>query len=158
VHPFLYCVLYVAALGIGSHFVGQLLPRRWFCADRFPYRLYGWEKNGRIYDKIAIRKWKNKVPDMSLILKDMVKKEVEPDNTSAGLLRLVAETCVSELIHVLLILFTIPILARWKTRGGVLFFLIYNILGNLPYILIQRYNRPRLMALAGKKKLKEGLS
>ena len=40
---FLYALLYIAALGILSHFVGQALPRAWFSAERFPYCAAEWE-------------------------------------------------------------------------------------------------------------------
>lgn len=34
----LYAVIYIAVLGILSHFVGQALPRARFSAESFPYR------------------------------------------------------------------------------------------------------------------------
>ena len=147
--------LYIAFWGVASHFIGQWLPRRWFHPGRGVFACRPWERNGRVYEKLAILQWKTKVPDMSLILRDMLKKEVRADNTSAGLFRLATETCVSETVHVLLIFVTVPLLFRWKSRWGVVFYVVYNVLGNAPYILIQRYNRPRLLALAEKKKQKE---
>ena len=44
---FLYALLYIAALGILSHFVGQALPRAWFSAEKFPYRAAEWERAAR---------------------------------------------------------------------------------------------------------------
>ena len=35
----------------------------------------------------------------------------------------------------------------WPGAGGVLITVIYIVLGNLPFIIIQRYNRPRLQKL-----------
>ena len=35
---------------------------------------------------------------------------------------------------------------------GVLFYAAYFLLGNLPFILIQRYNRPRLVRIYEKKR------
>ena len=35
---------------------------------------------------------------------------------------------------------------------AVVFWLVYNILGNVPFILIQRYNRPRLVLLEQRRK------
>jgi glycosyl-4,4'-diaponeurosporenoate acyltransferase len=151
---FWYSILYIAALGVLSHVVGQLLPRSWFEAQRFPYRVHAWEK--KTYEALGIRKWKTKVPDMSRLLGDMLKKEVAPDDSAAGVDALVKETCVSECVHWLLIAATVPILLCWKKWVAVVFYAVYNLLGNLPYILIQRYNRPRLMALAARKHRKEG--
>ena len=72
---FLYALLYIAALGILSHFVGQALPRAWFSAERFPYRAAEWENGGKVYEKLGIKRWKDFLPDMSRIMPDMVKKE-----------------------------------------------------------------------------------
>lgn len=41
----------IAALGISGGIIGELLPRRWFHWDRFPYKTCAWEKNGKIYEK-----------------------------------------------------------------------------------------------------------
>lgn len=40
---------------------------------------------------------------------------------------------------------------RGAGRGGVIAVAVYILLGNIPYIIIQRYNRPRLMRLAARK-------
>jgi glycosyl-4,4'-diaponeurosporenoate acyltransferase len=150
---FLYSILYIAALGVLSHLVGQLLPRAWFSAERFPYRVHGWEK--KCYEALGIKRWKTKVPDMSRMLGDMLKKEVKTDDSAAGMEALVRETCVSECVHWLLIAATVPILFCWRKWLAVVFYTVYNLLGNVPYILIQRYNRPRLMALAQRKRRRE---
>lgn len=47
-------ILYMAALGIASHIVGQALPRSWFHYDRFPYRGYAWEHGGAVYERLGI--------------------------------------------------------------------------------------------------------
>ena len=38
-------------------------------------------------------------------------------------------------------------LRLWPGWGGVLVWAVWFLLGNLPFILIQRYNRPRLLRL-----------
>ncbi len=49
----LYGIIYIAALGVLSHFVGQALPRNKFDAKGFPYRTAEWEKNGKVLDPVA---------------------------------------------------------------------------------------------------------
>ena len=44
----------IAALGISGGIIGELLPRRWFHWDCFPYKTCAWEKNGKIYEKMGI--------------------------------------------------------------------------------------------------------
>ena len=84
---FLYALLYIAALGILSHFIGQALPRSWFSAERFPYRAAEWEKGGKVYEKLGIKRWKDFLPDMSRIMPDMVKKKVTKQSREQGMAR-----------------------------------------------------------------------
>lgn len=147
-HGFWRAALYLAALGILAHPLGQALPRSRFDPQRFPWRCRPWEKNGRIYERLGIRRWKNKLPDMSRLLPDMVKKRLGQADT----LRLIQETCTAECVHWWLLLLSAGILLLWRSPWCWALWLLYNLLGNLPYIIIQRYNRPRLLRLAEKEK------
>ena len=85
---------------------------------------------------------------MSRFLPDMVKKEVDPSAVTASQVELlVQETCVAEAVHTASILLGLGALWLWPGWGGVVLWLIWFLLANLPFILIQRYNRPRLMRL-----------
>lgn len=147
----LYAALYVAALGILSHFVGQALPRAHFDPQRFPYRSADWENGGKVYEKLGIKHWKDRLPDMSKIMPDMVKKKMSAVK-SQGMDVLIAETCVAECVHWALMLLSLGIFFFWRGAWAVVFWLVYNLLGNLPFIIIQRYNRPRLVMLEQRRK------
>ncbi len=148
----LYAVIYIAVLGILSHFVGQALPRARFSAESFPYRTADWENGGRVYEKLGIKHWKDALPDMSRIMPDMVKKKMTGQNREQGMDVLIAETCVAECVHYWLIVLSLGIFLFWRGGWAVVFWLVYNILGNVPFILIQRYNRPRLVLLEQRRK------
>ncbi len=147
----LYAALYVAALGILSHFVGQALPRAHFDPQKFPYRSADWENGGKVYEKLGIKHWKDRLPDMSKIMPDMVKKKMSAVK-SQGMDVLIAETCVAECVHWALMLLSLGIFFFWRGAWAVVFWLVYNLLGNLPFIIIQRYNRPRLAMLEQRRK------
>ena len=145
-HGFWRAALYAAALGVLAHPVGQALPRRWFDPHQAPYRCRDWEKGGRVYNKLHIRRWKDRLPDMSRLMPDMVKKKL----SAADPMSLVQETCVAECVHCWLIVLSVGMLFLWKSVWSWLLWLVYNLLGNVSFILIQRYNRPRLLRLAEK--------
>ena len=147
----LYVALYVAALGILSHFVGQALPRAHFDPQKFPYRSADWENGGKVYEKLGIKHWKDFLPDMSRIMPDMVKKKMTAAKEQ-GTDVLIAETCVAECVHWALMLLSLGIFFFWRGAWAVVFWLVYNLLGNLPFIIIQRYNRPRLVMLEQRRK------
>ncbi len=144
---FLYAVIYIAALGIASHFIGQALPRAHFSAEKFPYRTAAWENGGRVYEKLGIKRWKDFMPDMSRIMPDMVKKKITKSSRGEGYDTLIKETCVAECVHYWLIALSLGIFLFWRGALAAVFWLVYNILGNVPFIIIQRYNRPRLVLL-----------
>ena len=142
-------------LGLCSHWIGEALPRRWFHPDRFPYALCKWEQNGRFYrQKLKIERWKNKLPDKSQKVASMVKKSVGNDHSSAYLLRLTAETCVSEAVHWVLLLCSPVYLACMEQPLSIVAAVGYA-LSHLPFIVIQRYNRPRLLRAAAHAKREE---
>ncbi len=143
---FFKAIMIFAALGSIFFVIGEMLPRKNFDYTAFPFRSFKWEKDGRIYQKISIQKWKDRVPDMSKHVKTMFAKEIVSPRDPKYTHRLILETCVAELIHYVLILFS-PIFQQYMSGiYGDIAALLYA-LGNLPFVLIQRYNRPRLIAL-----------
>lgn len=151
---FLRSVLYVAICGVLSHFIGEALPRRWFHYDKFPFLPWKWEKNGTCYEKIRIQDWKDHMPDMSRVMKDMVPKRLGFCPTSEQVRTLVVETCVAEVVHAALCLLAPVIWFFWKNGMGV-FLSAVVIVCNLPFIMIQRYNRPMLISLAQRLEVRE---
>lgn len=147
--PFLFSVLYVIFCGVLSHVIGEAIPRRIFHADRFPFAPWKWERNGAVYEKIHIRAWKDRLPDMSRVMKKMVPKRFPEFPTVDSVQRLIAETCVAEVTHAVLCLVAPVIWLFWKNYFGVILSGVV-IFCNLPFILIQRYNRPTLIALCAR--------
>lgn len=145
---FLRCVCYFAVIGAAAFVIGRLAAGRSLRFDAFPFKSYPFEREGQIYKRIGIAKWQSRVPDMSRILKgSMPEKRLEGRPDRAMLLQMIQETCVAEATHVLLCVAGLGVLWLWPGLGGWILWLAYCLLGNLPFILIQRYNRPRLIKL-----------
>ena len=60
---------------------------------------------------------------------------------------MIRETCTAEVVHLAVGLTGLRCFWLWPGVGGLVIVLIHGVLLNLPFILIQRYNRPRLMKL-----------
>lgn len=140
------CMMYLAATGLLLFFLGRLIPPDKLEWHRFPYKLYPAEKEGAVYKKIGIHHWQNKVPDMSKVFPKLMppKKMVATDKDS--LIRMIQETCTAELTHIVLCLIGLYCIKLWPGAGGIVLAML-NTLGNMVFILIQRYNRPRLVRL-----------
>lgn len=142
---FWYCVIYIAVLGILSFIIGRLLPKVWFHADRFPYKTAAGEQ--KIYQALRVKSWQSKVPDMSRLFRHIMPAKKMTAETVADIPRMLEETCVAELTHTLLSILGLAMLWLWPGWGGIIVTIIYILLGNVPFIIIQRYNRPRLQRL-----------
>lgn len=152
---FLCAALYLILLGIAAHFIGNALPRKWFDAERFPYRSYRFENDGRLYRKIGVQHWKDRVPDMSRICTDMRPKTIGVHTNAEDVATLIGETCIAECVHWVLILLSSVVLLISPNITGVLLLLADILLFNLPFVIIQRYNRPKLMRLLDKMQSKK---
>ena len=141
---FFQCALHVGIAGIVMRYIGNLYDRNWFLWDKFPFRPFSWEKSGKLYRKLRVKKWKDRVPDASKRHKDMYEKKVSTRPDKENLRRLIQETCVAEIVHYQLIVLSLPVLKLWPGVGGVIVFCLC-VLGNLVFSIIQRYNRPRLI-------------
>lgn len=112
----------------------------------FPYRSYFFERDGRFYDRLHIKKWQNRVPDMSRIFPRLMPRKQIKGADHAYLTEMIQETCVAELIHLLLCMTGLYCIRLWPETGGTVIAAL-NILGNMVFVIIQRYNRPRFMGL-----------
>ena len=145
-------VIPVAVIGILAHVIGEALPRRWFDASRFPYRAYAFERNGRFYEALGIRKWKNVLPDKSRIAPGTYRKAIRgsaQQHSAAHMERLLQETCVAECVHWALLVISPILLFTMESPAAYVMTPLYG-LSNLPYIMIQRYNLPRLAVLSAR--------
>lgn len=143
-------IVCLSALGILSFFVGRVIPQRRLNENVFPFKLFNFEHGGRVYDKLRIRHWQKKLPDMSRISKRMMPKELKERSTDGKIDRMIKETCVAELTHAAIsILGIFSIMLSKRKMIGVVLYAMW-VLGNFPFIIVQRYNRSRLLRLKSK--------
>jgi glycosyl-4,4'-diaponeurosporenoate acyltransferase len=127
-----------AAYRLGDDRLGRdgwlLRPRRFETAGRWYRR------------RLRIHRWKDRLPEAGGLFRGGVSKRHLPSYGEAGLQLFVRETRRAELAH------------WWAMSCGVLFVLwnpplaaalliAYGVAANLPFVLIQRYNRFRTEAL-----------
>lgn len=150
---FLFCLIYLLTLSVFVFFIGRIIPRSWIKEDKFPFKSFKWEKNGLIYEKLKIKKWKTKLPDASLVLNKIIpnlyptKRMKNSDKEKTKIL--IKESCVAEGTHKVVSILGFLCIYIWKSFGGVTVAVAFYLF-NVPFIIIQRYNRPRLKKLANK--------
>jgi glycosyl-4,4'-diaponeurosporenoate acyltransferase len=123
------------------------LPEKWFAHDRKFFNVSAKEK--KFYEKIKIRKWKDKVPELGQFTNFRKNKIADP-HSNEYLERYMLEAAYGEVIHLagvfggFLVIFLRP-LPYWLCFG--LPVAIINVFMNLPSYSILRYNFYKLNIL-----------
>jgi len=140
-------------MGIIGLIIGRIVSRDRIDMDRFPYKLYKWENGGKTYNKIGINRWKDVIPDVSVYLKSVFPKRLDSSQDKKDVeyyMIFAKETCVSEFVHTVLMLAAPVFYAVNKSVSWGVWTTIIYFFGNIPFMLVQRYNRPRLISIAKK--------
>ena len=95
---FLFCLLYLAVLGLLCFPFGRLLARRTYDPARWPFRQRRFEMDGKFYESIKIKTWENQVPDVSRWAPEIVPvKRVTGRMTAEMCAGMINETCGASL-------------------------------------------------------------
>lgn len=142
------CFAVWAVVPLGCAFLCLRLPARFYRPEAFLWRAHRWEREGRVYDDVfRVRAWKHLLPDGGAAFqKRGYRKKNLTDYSEANLERFLVESARGELTHWLAILpfwvfgFFAPPIVVWLM-------LAYALAVNIPCIVAQRYNRPRVLAV-----------
>ena len=143
----LYNIAFVGAWHVVAFVLCVYGSPSWFDFRRKRYQMFKWEKNGKWYVKyLKIKLWKDLVPT-HVGKQGFSKDHLDTEDLSIHYLAaFLLETCRGEWDHSLCAFCAVPVVIFNPFPLGLIFgFLI--LLGNLPFVAIQRYNRIRLLTL-----------
>lgn len=126
-------------LNYGVAYASRLLPKKIF-RNNFFFKERSFESS--LYKTIRIKKWKNKLPAMNATLKNL-----KNNLTTEYLDKIIMQTYYAEFGHLLIaVLGFLCILINPNEYFLMAFsFSVLNFFIHIPFYLIQRYNRPRLL-------------
>lgn len=151
----IFAVLGITAMTINYHFTIRLVigdvtdaimrneadwSKPWFRERKFEEKLY---------KKLKVKKWKNRLPTIDEDAFDLAKKPIE---------RIIGATCQAEIVHELDMLASLAAISFAAWFGSLWVFVITSVLGaafDLIFVIMQRYNRPRLIKYAAAKRSRE---
>ncbi|MEO7429293.1 MAG: hypothetical protein ABIY48_07905 [Acidimicrobiales bacterium] len=131
-----------AGTGYGVH----RLPVTRLQHDGWLLRARSAEDDGRLYERLHIRHWKDRLPEAGALFAGGVTKRHLPGRDRVGLERFVAETRRAERGHWLAMAGG-PIAVLWNPPIGAVLMVGYGVAVNAPFIVVQRYNRLRVARL-----------
>lgn len=136
-------------------FLGLQIPDAFLDRKKTWFESKPWEKEGRFWQKrLKIRVWKDFLPDSSSFLKGSYDQTRLHSSDSEKIQTFIRETKRAELVHwvsmcpALLFFLWNPPWAGW-------IMVLYAICANIPFILVQRFNRPRLERLYEKQRIND---
>ena len=135
-----------AVVGYSAH----RLPRARLAHDGPLTRLRPWERQGRVYERFGIRRWKDRVPELGAAFRGGVSKRALGGRGTATLAEFAAETRRAELVHWAIPLVT-PVFALWNPPWLLGAMAAYAVVANLPCLVIQRYNRGRALRVVDRR-------
>lgn len=150
-------VLIFIAVSLIISLIAERLPARFYDYKKRLYRERKWEEGGRIYERFFfVKKWKSKLPELSDYIKTIFSKKHLQSLKGDYLSVFLEESCKAEFTHWVIILSSLLFYFSTDlfTASRILFLAAAL---NMPYIIIQRYNRPRIIRLL-KKSEEEGCS
>lgn len=127
----------------------RLSPDR-LASDNALTRLRPWERQGRAWVRLGVRRWKSRLPEAGAFFAGGVDKRRLPSSQTADLRRFVVETRRAELVH-----WTVPVLAPafflWNPPPLALGMVGFAAVANVPCLVVQRYNRGRVLQLLARR-------
>lgn len=126
-------------------FIIHKLPEKWFNPFNKIYKVWNFERG--LYEKIGIRKWKDKIPEMGQLC-NFKKDKIADIGNNEYIFKFMVETCYAEVLHFLSAVLGFAVIFVFSPKFMLSFALpvaIVNCFLQILPILIQRYTRPKLI-------------
>ena len=137
------------AVSLVAGYACHRLPDRRLDHDTALTRARAFERGGRFYERrLRIVRWKDRLPEAGDLFRDGYDKRVV---TRAELPRYVIETRRAEYTH-WGIMAAAPLFLLWNPLLVWWAMVAYALVANLPCLVIQRYNRARVLRILGRRR------
>lgn len=138
-------------LHLAASLVCHRIDEKYLDFNNLLFKPRPWEKEGKLYNRFfAVRKWKKFLPEIDLFRGNALKITLykkKPGLDGNEVLEIyLKESCRAELSHWLAIT-PFWIFGFFAPSPVIPLMLLYALAANLPCIIIQRYNRPRIARL-----------
>jgi len=135
---------------LGVAHLCQRVPESMLNHRLWLFRARTWERGGAIYQRVLrVRRWKSLLPSGGTVFRGGFSLRQVSSRSHRYLERWVVESCRAELTHWLTMV-PVVVFFVWNPVAGDIVNIAYAILVNVPCILVQRHNRPRLLAILEK--------
>lgn len=114
-------------------------------------RLRGWEAGGAFWQRrLRVQRWKDRLPEAGAFFGGAAKRRL-PSRSDEGLEAFRRETVRAERVH-WLILASTPVHLLWCRPTVFAGMVLYGVVFNVPFIVVQRANRGRLERILSRRR------
>lgn len=145
------------AWSVSVGLIGHRRPVAAFAVERWWSRARPVERGGDLYEeRLRVRAWKDRLPEAGALFTGGFAKRglLEPNRGPGGrravLERYVAETRRAEWVHWVIPAAT-PVFLVWNDGWVAPVMVLYAVAANGPCLLVQRYNRARLLRILARR-------
>ena len=111
------------------------------------YKERKWEEGGEVYQRLLkVKRWKDSLPELSDFIRTIFPRKRIASHDKENLQKYLLESCRAELTHWGIILSSF-LFGFWNDCIETAAMILIALGLNLPYVVIQRYNRPRIIRL-----------
>ncbi|WP_432353272.1 glycosyl-4,4'-diaponeurosporenoate acyltransferase [Sporosarcina sp. A2] len=130
------------------------IPFQWFIRNKHLFESFHFERQGNLWQRLfRVKSWKQLIPDGTMVIRKGYTKKSLHGNDMSSLEEFVVESRRAELTHWLSIA-PVALFFLWNPVWASLLNVAYAVLFNVPIVIAQRYNRPRLERLIARKQNK----
>lgn len=108
------------------------------------------EREGALWRRVGVHRWKDGLPEAGTLFGGASKRRLPRAAvlaTGEAVSRFARETRRAELVHWTLLAAS-PLFALWNPPGLAAAMVVFGVVANTPCIVVQRYNRARLLRVA----------
>ncbi|MBO1212233.1 glycosyl-4,4'-diaponeurosporenoate acyltransferase [Staphylococcus nepalensis] len=137
--------------------LGTYISRKCLENGHIYFKSWPIEQEGQLWQKVVkVQYWKNHLPDGQRINSTIISKSNFDKSSHADEVRqFILETRRAEFVHLLSI---VPVIVFAKSSSSVkMINLVYVVIANVPCIIVQRYNRPKLERVYLRKLKRKGV-
>lgn len=144
---------------LAASVISNRIDEKHLAFNNMLFKTRTWEEEGKLYNRFfGVKKWKKYLPEIFLFRRGTLENTLygkRPGPDSIKLLeKYLLESCRAELSHWLAIT-PFWIFAFFAPLPVIPYMLLYALVANLPCIIVQRYNRPRIGGMLSRTRNKQ---
>ena len=140
-----FAIVFLLVIDAAVALIVRAMPKKLMNPYLKRFKVFSWES--KVLVALGVRKWKDKIPEAGGTLVGFSKREVKDKSNPEYLYQFMVETVYGEVMHFWGFIFSFLVFAYKPAQFWIVYLPLFltNFLINFLPVMVQRYNRPKLM-------------